>query len=471
MYYLFVFSAPPGGAAEMLAHEVNNVLKENISSRGPAQALFEDSLMHDRSRPLLLIIDRSADLFPILQHNSAYQALISDLLEFKLNRVTIESADKANAGSNSTSTKKKTYDLNSHTDLFLKQYASAPFPEAVDANEKELNEVSQREASIRSRPDFNANKAMDGTQNMDNMLQNMEGKGKDLSEALESLPEILQKKAHLEAHTNVMQAVMKSIVAREIPTFFELEQSILTSGGRSIDRAAILSLLKDGTKGLLHDKARLLMILAASGDPTSLSKSGSEEYDAAFQVGCAALSNPPTPEAIAKALAAVSFVRRLLSLQAGPMSKFGSGAGFGGGTSNAIFSSILNTAQSKATSLIAKAASFFTKFTPYYVTRIVYNLAEGRGAEDETFVTLDPRGREQDYGKGHKYSDIIVFVLGGGCYSEYFNLLESLNEKSSSGGSLRSILYGCTDLLSGDEFVNELQRLSNNGSSSPVPSK
>jgi hypothetical protein len=33
--------APPGAAAEMLAHEFNGLLKESISSRGPAQALFE----------------------------------------------------------------------------------------------------------------------------------------------------------------------------------------------------------------------------------------------------------------------------------------------------------------------------------------------------------------------------------------------------------------------------------------------
>lgn len=31
----------PGGASEMLAQELNTLLKENISSRGPAQALFE----------------------------------------------------------------------------------------------------------------------------------------------------------------------------------------------------------------------------------------------------------------------------------------------------------------------------------------------------------------------------------------------------------------------------------------------
>ena len=36
-----IIRCAPGGAAEMLARELNALLKENISSRGPAQALFE----------------------------------------------------------------------------------------------------------------------------------------------------------------------------------------------------------------------------------------------------------------------------------------------------------------------------------------------------------------------------------------------------------------------------------------------
>ena len=50
--------------------------------------------MNDRSRPLLLIVDRISDLFPVLQHASTYQALINDLLDLKLNRVTIEVPEK-----------------------------------------------------------------------------------------------------------------------------------------------------------------------------------------------------------------------------------------------------------------------------------------------------------------------------------------------------------------------------------------
>lgn len=110
-----VIRSPSGGAAEMLAHEVCSLLRENTSVKGPAQNLFEvstlalrpllctisgddislqDCLVNDRSRPLLLVFDRAVDMFPVLQHNGSYQALITDLLDAKLNKVTIDIPDK-----------------------------------------------------------------------------------------------------------------------------------------------------------------------------------------------------------------------------------------------------------------------------------------------------------------------------------------------------------------------------------------
>jgi hypothetical protein len=447
-----IIRAPRGGAAEMLAREVNTLLRENITPRGSQPSLLGDCLVQaERSRPLLLITDRMIDLFPILQHTSTYQALISDLLDFRLNRVAvdIDGGNKLTAHGASNSNKKKNYDLNSSVDNFLQRYAASPFPEAVENNEKELAEVSSLEQSIRSRHPA----SMLTTVENDN--GNLENKGRDLSEAIESLPAIMQRKTFLEAHTNLMQAVMKQIAARDIPTFFEMEQALLTNGVRNMDRTALLNLLRDGQKGTLHDKARLLAVLAALGDSTSLSKVGAEEYDVALQQGCAMMvPTPPSPAEIAQTLAALAFLRRLLSLQQAVPSMMSGGGG----------RDSMSTITARATSLIAKAAAFFTKFTPYTVTRLVHTLAEGRGgAEDESFLYLDPRAREDStqHPMNVKYNEAVVFVLGGGSYSEYFNLQELLKEKASSGsaGSLRSIVYGCSDLLAGEDFMLQLERL------------
>ena len=112
---------------------------------------------------------------------------------------------------------------------------------------------------------------------------------------------------------------------------------------------------------------------------------------------------------------------------------------------------------------MAKAASFFTKFASLYVTKVVDNLSEGRScAEDESFCTLDPRVKQGDVVdcKGQKFPEVIVFVMGGGCYSEFFNLQDLLKLKtSSSGSSLRNIIYGSTELISGDKFLEQIQKL------------
>jgi Tfp pilus assembly protein FimT len=482
-----IIRAPPGGAAEMLASEVTTILRENISSRGPAQPLFEDCLVHsDRSqRPLMIIMDRSNDLFPMLQHNSTYQALIAELLDFKLNRVTVEIPEKAAAGTTATPTgpgKKKTYDLNTHNDHFLSKYSSAPFPEAVDANEKELAEISQREAAIRSRPDFaklSASLAGEGMgeTNDNNMMSSLENKGKDLSDAIESLPEILLKKSILETHTNIMQSLMKKIATREIPTYFESEQTLLTLTNKSaIDRPTIVALLKDGTKGNAMDKCRLMGIVAAMSDPAATTKAMNEEYDQAFTQGCQAMTTgQPSQEEITKLLSVIQFLRRLISLQSGTssmMSKAFFGAQSSQSSGNALISSFFNSASSSASSLIAKATSFFTKFIPYHITRVVSVLSEGGkagGNEDETYVYFDPKQQTNNnsgFTPGQKYSDVIVFVIGGGCYSEYYNLQGLLKEKATSNtGYPRHIVYGCTDLLSGDEFIKQVENMLQQSSS------
>jgi sec1 family domain-containing protein 1 len=357
-----------------------------------------------------------------------------------------------------------------------------------------LMQVTQREKAIRSRPDF-AQQASEAAIAMatgggsggaaaGGGFDSIDGKGRDLSHAIESLPELLARKTNLEAHTSVLQAVMRKIALREIPTYFELEQGILSNGGKVADRTAVVGLLKDGSKGLLEDKARLLLLVATCGDSAMNGKASTDELDAAFVVGCEAIGkNPPSKEAVEHALAAVRFMRRLQSLQTGGGMRsgfgggggaFGAGGGAGAGGSNALLSSFLTSAHSRASSLMAKATSFFSKFTPYYATRMVNNLAEGRSCpEDDTFLYLDPRSRDGSSsssgggaGSGHKYSDVIVFALGGGNYAEFCNLQDLIKDKAASGSAntIRSITYGCTDVLSGDAFIDQLKRLSG-----PVP--
>ena len=185
---------------------------------------------------------------------------------------------------------------------------------------------------------------------------------------------------------------------------------------------------------------------------------GQEEYETAFTQGCTAMLDPEQAKTVTdKVLKSVAFLRRLQSLQA-PFSKR-----FGASSEGGALSSVFEAAQSMAASTLAKATALFTKFASLYATKVVENLSEGRSCtEDDSFCILDPRQRQGTAAefKGQKYSEVIVFILGGGCYSEFFNLQDLLKHKTTAGSPLRNIIYGCTELLSGDEFSAQLQKLS-----------
>jgi hypothetical protein len=92
--------------------------------------------------PYILRHNSYSDLYLSLHLsiNPPFQALIQDLLDMRLNRVTVELPEKGEKAAGKGGVK-KTYDLNTAADSFLRAYAGSPFPEAVDANEKELAEV------------------------------------------------------------------------------------------------------------------------------------------------------------------------------------------------------------------------------------------------------------------------------------------------------------------------------------------
>ena len=77
---------------------------------------------------VFLILIRDVDLVTPVHHTSGYQALIDDLLDLQLNRVTVSLKDKSGAK------KRKTYSLDPEVDNFWVDHAGKLFPEAVEAN-------------------------------------------------------------------------------------------------------------------------------------------------------------------------------------------------------------------------------------------------------------------------------------------------------------------------------------------------
>ncbi len=53
------------------------------------------------------------------------------------------------------------------------------------------------------------------------------------------------------------------------------------------------------------------------------------------------------------------------------------------------------------------------------------------------------------------FRDAFVFVMGGGNFTEYQNLQEYA-KKSSTATAQKSIVYGCTEIVSPKQFVAQL---------------
>ena len=78
------------------------------------------------------------DLVSVLSHGWTYQALVSDCLEFKLNRVVIPAQDEE---------PKRQFDLDSK-DFFWAKNASEPFPHVAEDIDSELNKYKQDAAEV-----------------------------------------------------------------------------------------------------------------------------------------------------------------------------------------------------------------------------------------------------------------------------------------------------------------------------------
>ena len=149
------------------------------------------------------------DLITPTQHSSTYQALIDDLLVYKANRVefTVDSGGgvASSGGGGSKKRISKKFDLDADGDPFYSTHKFKPFPEAIENNGAELQDVTTRENAIRSKAGGGASSAANGgaenglgTKGSD--IHDEGNAANDLATAVDSLPELLEQKKQLEVH-------------------------------------------------------------------------------------------------------------------------------------------------------------------------------------------------------------------------------------------------------------------------------
>lgn len=196
------------------------------------------------SRPVLVLLDRNIDLTPMLSHSWTYQSLVHDVLNMKLNRITIETPiDEDNPGKGNT---KKAYDL-SASDFFWAKNSGVPFPQVAEDIDAELTKYKEDTAAITKRT---------GVSDLEALQNDTSASAQHLKAAITLLPEMRERKTTLDMHMNILAALLSGIKDRQLDNYFQLEETVMKQ-----TRAQILEVIKDDTKGKEPlDKLRLFII-------------------------------------------------------------------------------------------------------------------------------------------------------------------------------------------------------------------
>lgn len=432
-----IIRSPRGNSAEMVAEKLDKKIRENL--RDARNSLFTSDAIHSGQfsfqRPLLVILDRNIDLTTPLHHTWTYQALAHDVLDLNLNRVIID--EEVEKHERSGTKKKKTvksYDLNSN-DKFWLLHKGSPFPTVAEAVQEELESYRSQEDEIKR---LKTAMGLDGES--DEAMSMLSDNTAKLTSAVSSLPELLEKKRLIDMHTTIATAMLEHIKARKLDVFFELEEKIMSKA--AMDKP-IMDIINDLSVGTPEDKMRLFLIYFICGPPIT---------DADFDQYCTALKTAGCD------LGHLQYVKRWKAyskIALAPSQYMGAAP-----KTISMFSKLV----SQGSQFVMEGVkNLVVKKHNLPVTRIVDALMELKSMpETDDYRYFDPKLlRVTDASSiprsKYPFQDAIVFLVGGGNYIEYQNLVDYT--KSKAGTTPKRVMYGCSNLQNAAQFLKQLARL------------
>ncbi|XP_058446351.1 protein sly1 homolog [Malaya genurostris] len=429
-----IIRCPKNSAAEMVARKLEKKLRENLWDA--RNNLFHMDATQTGTfsfqRPVLILMDRNVDMATPLHHTWTYQALAHDVLELSLNRVIVEE-DSEKAASSGAKSKMKACDLDSK-DKFWSSHKGSPFPMVAEAIQEELEQYRSSEDEIKK---LKSTMGIDGETDVAfSMVNDNTAK---LTSAVNSLPQLMEKKRLIDMHTKIATAVLNFIKARRLDSFFELEEKIMSK--QALDRA-LVDVLRDPEFGTPEDKMRLFIIYYICSNVVDV------EYQKLEQVlrecGC---DLTPMP-----------YVRRWKSIMKSTVTNPNQYEGSGTKTVS-MFSKLVTQGSSF---VMEGVKNLVVKRHNLPVTKITEQLMECRaGGELDDYLYLDPKllkGGDVLPKNRAPFQDAVVFMVGGGNYIEYQNLVDFIKSKQTAAGN-RRIIYGASTLTNAKQFLKQLSLL------------
>ncbi|KAL4345830.1 hypothetical protein AHAS_Ahas11G0317600 [Arachis hypogaea] len=406
-----IIRCPRGGPAEMVASALDQRLRDHLLSKNN---LFSEAgnFVNSFQRPVLCIFDRNFELAVAIQHDFRYRPLVHDVLGLRLNRLNVQ-GEKGGM---------RSYELDS-SDPFWAANGSLEFPAVAEEIETQLNKYKKDVDEVNKRTGGTHGAEFDGT--------DLIGNTKHLMNAVNSLPELTERKQVIDKHTNIATTLLSEIKQRALNNYVKTENAMMRG---TLEWKDLLGVLKG--PGTQMDKLRFAILYLISSE--TINQSEVDTVEAALRE-----SEVDT--------AAFQYVKKIKALNA----SFAS-------ANSASRSNIVDWAEKlygqSISAVTAGVKNLLSGDKQLALARAVEALIEGRpNPEIDSYLIFDPRAPKSGSGTSSShlkgpFKEAIVFMIGGGNYVEYC----SLQELSQQQQPPKHIIYGATELLTGVDFVEQL---------------
>ncbi|GAW80040.1 vesicle transport-related protein [Plasmodium gonderi] len=444
-------SSNSSNPSKTIAEKLHKKIYELINLRSTNNYVFNSKTVQ---RPVLILADREVDLSVMVQHAWTYQALIHDVFDIKLNKInmhqTVESSLNSSSKVNGTQhSNVKYYDIDNNDSFFLTN-CNKPFPEVANNISECLNEYNEKMKNL-NKNEKGANGVIGGNNNPSG--DNITG---GLMSAMNILPEMTEHKRLLDMHTNILTELIKEIKERELDKFYENEFDF-----ESCNEKICIQHMKNilsSSKGNLMDKYRAFLCLYLA--KKNMNK---QTMDTFMQE----LKNMNID------ISSLYFINQLEKFKTmnihihvnNPLTPSNS-------ATTTTFKDQLNTYSNifidKGINILQGAKNLLPKRREIKITKLVETLIENKPSSlNDQFVYIDPKFppsdnnsinsnnhtnnfTEKSYIRQEHVKDYIIFVIGGGNYIEV-SALKDLEERMN-----KKIIYGTTDFVRPENFVQEL---------------